>query len=328
MVMSIVSVPTNLSLESLVNAFLLTKITEGKSPRTVEYYGKNLKRFLWYAGYRNFPGDIHLITEWHIRDFLGYVATATCRWGLTGNGSETSRHKASLTTIRIYWICLTTFFRWCIREGFLKNDPMINIQMKRVPIKVIIPYTHDEIKQMLIVCDYDITHHDKFMGSRNRATILVLWDSGLRRAEFLSMNLRETDTETGRIRVIGKGQKERIVRIGGSARQAVLTYLEYRPNNGRQELWLTQDSKPLSANGLSCAIESLKRRAGVRGQGTIHRFRHTFALDFLRLDHNVFNLQYLLGHSDLDMVRRYTATLGMEDALRAHETASPADHLR
>ena len=55
--------------------------------------------------------------------------------------------------------------------------------------------------------------------------------------------------------------------------------------------------------------------------------RHTFALSFLRADGNVFNLQYILGHNTLEMVRIYTATLGMEDALRAHIEASPADHL-
>jgi hypothetical protein len=55
--------------------------------------------------------------------------------------------------------------------------------------------------------------------------------------------------------------------------------------------------------------------------------RHTFALSFLRTDGNVFNLQYILGHNSLEMVRIYTATLGMEDALRAHIEASPADHL-
>jgi site-specific recombinase XerC len=59
----------------------------------------------------------------------------------------------------------------------------------------------------------------------------------------------------------------------------------------------------------------------VDGGGSVHRFRHTFALNFLRVDKNVFNLQYLLGHSELEMVRRYTATLGMEDALKAHEKA-------
>jgi integrase/recombinase XerD len=71
----------------------------------------------------------------------------------------------------------------------------------------------------------------------------------------------------------------------------------------------------------------LKRRAGINEEGCVHRFRHTFALSFLRGDRNPFNLQYLLGHNSLEMVKRYTATLGMEDALKAHEKASPADML-
>lgn len=66
---------------------------------------------------------------------------------------------------------------------------------------------------------------------------------------------------------------------------------------------------------------------GVTTKGNCHRFRHTFALNFLRQDGNPFNLQYLLGHSDLRMVKHYVSTLGMEDALKAHELASPADML-
>jgi len=83
----------------------------------------------------------------------------------------------------------------------------------------------------------------------------------------------------------------------------------------------------LNNSGIQSLLKRLKQRAGVGSSGSIHRFRHTFALNFLRADRNVFNLQYLLGHSDLDMVRRYTASLGMEDALQAHVNASPADLL-
>jgi site-specific recombinase XerD len=88
---------------------------------------------------------------------------------------------------------------------------------------------------------------------------------------------------------------------------------------------LTEEGKPLHNGGVHSLVKRLKERAGINGSGNVHRFRHTFALSFLRTDKNVFNLQYLLGHSDLDMVRRYT--LGMEDALRAHEKVSPADLL-
>ena len=83
----------------------------------------------------------------------------------------------------------------------------------------------------------------------------------------------------------------------------------------------------MRSTGIQIMVKRLKQRAGVTSNGNCHRFRHTFALNFLRADKNVFNLQYLLGHSDLKMVRHYTAALGMEDALKAHEKASPADML-
>ena len=62
------------SLKSLVNGFVLTKQTEGKSPRTVEFYSDNLKRFLWYASKQGWSDDIRMLTEWHIREFLGCLA--------------------------------------------------------------------------------------------------------------------------------------------------------------------------------------------------------------------------------------------------------------
>ena len=63
----ILEAPTGTSLKSLVGGFVLTKQTEGKSPRTVEYYRENLKRFLWYANQQSWSDDIRLITEWQIR---------------------------------------------------------------------------------------------------------------------------------------------------------------------------------------------------------------------------------------------------------------------
>jgi hypothetical protein len=61
------------SIGSLVKGFILTQRTDYKSPRTVEYYASNLRRFLWYANQQKWPDDVHMITEWHIREFLEYV---------------------------------------------------------------------------------------------------------------------------------------------------------------------------------------------------------------------------------------------------------------
>jgi site-specific recombinase XerD len=101
----------------------------------------------------------------------------------------------------------------------------------------------------------------------------------------------------------------------------------YRGEDDKQELWLSEERRPLQSSGIQSSINRLKKRAGINETGCVHKFRHSFALAFLRADPNPFNLQYLLGHNSLEMVRRYTATLGMEDALEAHEKASPADLL-
>jgi site-specific recombinase XerD len=180
---------------------------------------------------------------------------------------------------------------------------------------------------MLAVCDYDYQHNARFLGSRNKAIVLTLLDTGVRVSEIGNINLEDIDTERGWVKITGKGAKERVVRIGANAQKALWRYLVHRPNTERGQLWLTEEETPLRPDGIQMVIKRLKQRAGVTSSGNCHRFRHTFALNFLRADRNPFNLQYLLGHSDLRMVRHYTATLGMEDALKAHEKASPADLL-
>ena len=99
----------------------------------------------------------------------------------------------------------------------------------------------------------------------------------------------------------------------------------YRGENESKNIWLTEERRPMQSGSIQSVIDRLKKRSHVDSEGSVHRFRHTFAISFLRQDRNPFNLQYLLGHNSLEMVRRYTATLGMEDALKAHEKASPVD---
>jgi len=318
-------VPTGASLTSLVNGFLLTKRTECPSLETNKYYEGILKRFLWYINQNQLPEDTRLLNEWHIREFLSYVSSQTNRWGMSGNGSESSKNKASYTTIHHYYRVLKTFFTWCVNEEFLKESPMVKIKFANPKLKIIQPYTNKEIQNMLTVCDYDFRHNAKFLASRNKAIILVFLDTGLRAGELSGMMLDDIDRDRGRIHVVGKGAKERVVRIGATAQKALWKYFVYRPDNRFKEVWLTEEGKSMKTSSVQIMIRRIKERAGIQGDGSCHRFRYTFAINFLRMDRNPFNLQYLLGHSDLRMVKHYVATLGMEDALKAHESASPAD---
>jgi site-specific recombinase XerD len=229
--------PLGTSLKSLIKGFVLTKQTEGKSARTVEYYRDNLRRFLWFVEKQSWPDDVSRLTEWQIREFLGYVAGEINRWGLKGNGSETSKRKATHSTVFHYFVALSCFFNWINREGFVQHNPMTKIEIAKPKPRIITPYRIEEIKQMLAVCDYDLEHHAKFLGSRNRAIILVLLDSGVRLSELVGMKISDIDQERGHIRVLGKGSKERMVRIGKTAQRALWHYLVYRPENGKKELW-------------------------------------------------------------------------------------------
>ena len=318
-------VPTGASLTSLVNGFILTKRTECQSLETTKYYEGILKRFLWYLSQNQLSDDARLLNEWHIRDFLSYVSSQTNRWGMNGNGSESSSNKASYTTVHHYYRVLKTFFTWCVEEQFLTDNPMTKIKFANPKLKVIQPYTTKEIKNMLTVYEYDFRHNAQFLASRNKAIILVFLDTGLRAQELSSMLLTDIEREQGRIHVVGKGAKERVVRIGATAQKALWKYLVYRPETRFNAVWLTEEGKPVKKGGIQIMIRRIKERAGIQSDGSCHRFRHTFAINFLRMDRNPFNLQYLLGHSDLRMVKHYVAALGMEDALKAHENASPAD---
>lgn len=210
------------SLRSLVKGFVLTKRTEGKSPRTAEDYDENLRRFLWYADRQGWPDDIRFLTEWQIREFLGYVGTEKNRWGLEGNGSETSQCRASHTTLHHYWVTLSDFFNWLVKERLLAESPAARIRVAKPKPKVVVPYGSDEIGHMLAVCDYDYEHNARFVGSRDRAMILVLLDTGVRLSELVNMKVRDINSDTGYIRVLGKGSKERVVRIGKVAQLALL----------------------------------------------------------------------------------------------------------
>ena len=215
MVVSIRSqVPVSTSIQSLTKGFVLTQRTDCKSPRTIEYYEGNLKRFLWYAEKQQWSDDARLITEWNIREFLAYVSGEGKRWGLNGNGSESSRQKATYCTVHHYYCVLKAFFNWCVGEGFLDISPLIKVKLNNPKLNVVQPYSSQEIMKVLSVCDYDFKNNAKFLGSRYKALVLIMLDTGLRVSELAGIKTDDIDSEQNLFRVMGKGLRERFVPFG------------------------------------------------------------------------------------------------------------------
>lgn len=319
---------SSISLESAVQAFLLAREPDWRSPHTRQFYQSILKRLLWYAQKEGWPSRVGALTEAHVRQFRIYVRNEAPRWGLSGGGSESSRRRASPRTVYDYDGVLRTFFAWAGQEGLVRKSPMAGVKVVKPRPKVMQPYTKAEIKCMLQVSEEDYGRGLEVVGSRNQAIILFLYDTGCRLAETVAVRLGDIDGTRGWVTIRHrKGGKEGLVRLGLTARRSLERYLRHRPDTGHPELWLTEDGRPLQARGVQALIKRLKARAGIKSEGSVHRFRVSLGLDFLRLDGNPYHLQLLLSHESLEMTRHYVAALQVEEALRAHETASPGDHL-
>jgi site-specific recombinase XerD len=130
----------------------------------------------------------------------------------------------------------------------------------------------------------------------------------------------------GTVKVNGKGSIERITPVGSTARQAIVRYLGQRgPRRLDDALFLGRKGE-ISARGLQHMLRRLKGRVGVTGRLSPHSLRHTFARSYLVNGGDVFSLQRMLGHTSLDMVKRYVALTDF-DLVTRHASASPADRL-
>lgn len=162
---------------------------------------------------------------------------------------------------------------------------------------------------------------------RDTAIVLTLLDTGLRVSELARLFVEDVDMEKGEIFVApygsGRKTKSRYVYIGASTRKALWKYLAERQARPSERLFLTEHGNAMNRTSIRVLVNALGQRAGVTDVHP-HRFRHTFAISYLRNGGDVFTLQRLLGHSTLTMVLHYLK-LADTDSAAAHKRASPAD---
>lgn len=277
--------------------FLFSLKLENRTPATLRYYRQHLNYFLAQP----LPRYVHEITGEHIKDYLKTKQTAVYMM----HGS---------------YRALRAFFNWTIKEHYyLGTNPVLSLKAPKLPHKIIPVIGPTEFKALVKSCG------DTFLGRRDKAIIFVFYDTGIRLQELTNLKLSDIDLGNGLLKITGKGNKERMVRIGHTTIKALWNYLKIRQGQ-YQELWLTEERTPIQANGVCQAIRRMSRAAKIP-KISPHKFRHSFAVTFLRNGGDIFSLQILLGHSDLTMVRRYTSALNIDDALLSHEKFSPVDRL-
>lgn len=221
-----------------------------------------------------------------------------------------------------YYKGIRRFLNWLVEEGIIEKSPMQNIKPPRVSKPKRMPFSDRDINNLLLLCS-----GTKFLEVRNRAMVLLFLDTGLRLSELAGIQLKDMDFDYETIKVMGKGAKERVVRIGKRTQKALLRYLLMR-KDGLPCLWVSEEKKPLTREGVRVTIRNLCHRAEITdAKCGPHTFRHTAAILSLRNGMGEFNLQTMLGHSTLWMTRQYVQSLNEQDLIKAHRQASPVDNL-
>lgn len=298
--------PARNDLDRLVESFILAVTVEGRSSTTLDTYHQRLTSFADFVVGAGIPTSPASIESSHIRLWLLHLR----------------EKRLSESTRGACYRVLHRFFAWSIAEGVLTATPMANVRPPSIPKTTPRPFSPADTKSLLALCD-----GLRFVDIRNRSIILVFLDTGLRLSELAAIQITDMDLMAGTIRVMGKGAKERVVRMGRITQKAVLRYLLAR-TDPHPCLWVTEERTPLSRWGVQIMVRRLCRLAEITdARGGPHTFRHTAAISFLRNGGGEFALQYMLGHSTLTMTRRYVATLGADDMIQVHQKASPVDNL-
>jgi site-specific recombinase XerD len=213
-------------LDRLIEGFLLSCKVENKSPATMSFYENILSKFQWFIE----KFGINTIDTTTIRSFLAYVKDSPNRWDSTN--TRANRPVCAYTVDR-YYTGLSALFRWAINEGMVETNPMATIKKPRFQRKIIKGLEP-------AICNKLIGYFNgKSLGDyRNKTIIMMFLDTSLRLSELANLQLSDINNiERGIIRVTGKGNKERLVRIGLKTQKALWSYLARRDSN-TDYIWL------------------------------------------------------------------------------------------
>ncbi len=299
----------NVTLSQALEGYIL--FMEPKlSTCTLRDYFNTFRKFQAYLGHDP------LLDEIDVEDIAGFMGQY--------------QHLKKKTLLN-YHVGLSALWTWAFQQEIVDKKVPQSYQPPKPDEIAILPYSETDIKAMLASCQkrkpYSLsgqreTATDFPEGLRLKTSVLLLLDTGIRASEFCNLKYKDIDLQNKHIIVMGKGRKERQIPISSRTAQAVWTYFSSKPDMTiNTPAFATANGTSILRDNLLKSIYRLGERAGVQDP-TIHRFRHTFAINFLRNGGDIYTLQWILGHSTLDMVKRYLA-IAQVDVQAAHRRASP-----
>ncbi len=294
-------------MDSEVYQFVVSLKSRNLSKHTIKAYSKDLEQLQFFLQRYFQDGKVTLseVTRQFLRDYLREMNRQGC-----GNRSLARK----VTTVKI-------FFRFCVLHDFLEQDPAENLKIPKFEKKLPKFFSEKEMEELLHIPDLT----SKF-GIRNRAMLELIYSSGLRISEVANLTLSQLDLNNKLIRIIGKGNKERIVPLGSQAKRTIRNYLgirnKFSGKESREELFLSKSGKALTSDELREILDRyISLVARTKGYSP-HSIRHSFATHLLAHGADLRAVQEMLGHSNLSTTEIYTH-LSLKDLKEIYNQAHP-----
>jgi integrase/recombinase XerC len=287
-------------MDAAVGSFLeYLGVERGASPHTLRSYATDLTEFTRF------------LAEEHVAD-LAAVDSRMIRAYL----ARLHQRRLSKATVARKLAAIRSCFRFLARRGTLEVNPARQVRSPRLGRRLPSFLPKDEATQLL-----DAVPAAGAAGARDRALVELLYASGLRVAEGCGLDLDDLDEGRRTVRVVGKGNKERMVPVGETALEALAAYLAMR---GRQRGALFRNARGgrLTTRSAHRIVKRLARRAGLGQRVTPHTLRHSFATHMLGEGADLRLIQELLGHSRLSTTQRYTH-VSPEHLMRVYDATHP-----
>ncbi len=259
------------------------------SENTVDAYRRDIERFLASSHLKS-AEDMKKVTRETLRSYLFRL----------------NRENLSPGSIARNLAALKSFFRFLINEKFLELDPTEDMESPRPEKKLPVYLTMEEVDLILSQPDMKTA-----LGLRNSAMLELLYATGMRVSELISLKTNQLNLEAGYVIAFGKGSKERIIPMGETAMDRVVRYLhssrgELVKGRNVPELFVNRFGKKMTRQGFWKILGHYAALAGINRKISPHKLRHSFATHLLDRGADLRSVQQMLGHVDISTTQIYT----------------------
>ena len=270
------------------NYLQFIRLEKNLSPHTVVAYRCDLEQWEQFLTSGKEALDVKSVTTGDIRAWMLHL-------NKQGDSARTMRRKVQ---------AVRSFYKWLMKQGMVSDSPAAAVELARIPKRLPQLVRTSSMDELL---DQEIDETD-FVQVRNRLIVMMLYETGMRRAELLDLLDRNVDTASGELKVHGKRDKDRIIPFGTELAQAIDSYRLLRDElvRGCEHFFVKEDGSPLYPMLVYRIVHRALQEVGVTSKRSPHVLRHSFATAMLNDGAAINSVKELLGHESLATTQIYT----------------------